>query len=363
MDEEFNHETEEKPKEVQQKLPLETKYSQKWHLYNLAKTNEKRLFYELLADLCKIIKEPEYKEGRPPISLRDMVFCCGLKLYSNYSGRKVISDLVLAQRAGLIQRVPHFNTIKDFLNCSGTYDLLSKLLTITAIPLGKLETQYSIDSSGFGSYEMERWQKIKWDGKKDKRNYLKGHIMIGTKTNTIVSCEVTPGNFADVKQAPRLLLKAKDNFKVKEVSCDKAYSSKLVFRIIESIGAIPYIPFKYTTHETKPDAPMIWNKMFLYFRNHKEEFEKHYHRRSNVETTFSMIKLRFGEFLKSKNYTAQRNELVMKFICHNIACLIQEIYENKIHFDFREIFLKFVERKIPEEYNSRDGSLVDDEDF
>ena len=349
--------------EKQQRLPVKKRYSQEWHLYNLAKTNEKRLFYELLTDLSKIIQEPKYMHGRPPISLRDMFFSCGLKLYSNYSGRKIISDLKLSREAGFIQRVPHFNTLKDFLNCEGTYDLLIKLLTISAIPLGKLETKYSIDSSGFGSYQMERWQKVRWDKKKDKRNYLKGHIMIGTRTNTIVSCEITPGNFSDVRQAPRLLYKAKGNFKIKEVSADKAYSSKLVFRIIKSIGAMPYIPFKYTTRETKPENPEIWNRMFLYFKNNRDKFDDHYHKRSNVETTFSMIKLRFGEFLKSKNYVAQRNELVMKFICHNICCLIQEIYENQVHVDFREAILKFIDRKIPEKYNTRDASKVQNSDF
>lgn len=133
--------------ESQQILPIGKKSSQQWHKYNLAKTNEKRLFYELLSDLGKIIAEPKYIAGRPPVNLKDMFFCLGLKLYSNYSGRKVISDLKLAQGAGYILRVPHFNTIKDFLNCEGTYDLLSKMLTLSAMPLKELEDQYSIDSS------------------------------------------------------------------------------------------------------------------------------------------------------------------------------------------------------------------------
>lgn len=47
--------------EKQIRLPVQVKYSQNWHKYNLAKTNEKRLFVEMLYDLSKIIKEPEYK--------------------------------------------------------------------------------------------------------------------------------------------------------------------------------------------------------------------------------------------------------------------------------------------------------------
>jgi transposase len=179
----------------------------------------------------------------------------------------------------------------------------------------------------------------------------------------IVSCEITPGNFADVKQAPRLLLRAGANFNMKEVSMDKAYSSKLVHRIIYSLGAMPYIPFKHNSKTPDENSTELWDRLFLYFRNHREEFDEHYHKRSNVETTFSMIKLRFGEHLKSKNYTAQRNELVMKFICHNICCLIQEIYENNIKIDFREADLKFMEPEIPAEYLTRDGSNIDDKEF
>jgi len=353
--------------EKQIRLPIEKKHTQDWHKYNLAKTNEKRLFYELLHDLSKIIEEPKYKFGRPPILIKDFFFAAGLKIYSNYSGRKIMSDLRHAEQAGYISKLPHFNTLKDFFNCPSTYDLLSKLLTISAMPLRKLEDKYSLDASGFGSYSQERWNKAKWGKTKSQRksykNYLKGHILIGTRTNVICSCEITPGNFADITQAPSVLLKAGANFGMKEISCDKAYGSKLVFRIIQSLNSIPYIPFKYNTREPKKNAPEIWNKMFLYFRDNKEEWKEHYHKRSNVETTFAMIKLRLGEHLKSKNYTAQRSELMMKFICHNICCLIQEIYEHNIHVNFKKCLQLFVERKVPEEFKTRDGSKVQNEDF
>jgi len=278
-----------------------------------------------------------------------------------------MSDLKTSQGAGYISKAPHFNTLKDFFNCPATYDLLSKLLTISAMPLRKLEDKYSLDSSGFGSYSQERWNKVKWgktkSARKSYRNYLKGHILIGTRTNVICNCEITPGNFADVAQAPSLLIKAGANFNMKEVTADKAYGSKLVYRIIQSLNAMPYIPFKSSTKEPTKNSPEIWNKMFLYFRDNQEEWKKHYHVRSNVETTFSMVKLRLGEHLKSKNYVAQRNELMMKFICHNICCLIQEIYEHKVDVNFKECLLLFVERKVPKELITRDAGKVQNVDF
>jgi hypothetical protein len=62
----------------------------------------------------------------------------------------------------------------------------------------------------------------------------------------------------------------------------------------------------------------------------RDPFLAHYHRRSNVETTFSMIKRKFGEALKSKSYEGQVNEVLCKVVCHNICCLISAMHELNI---------------------------------
>jgi hypothetical protein len=52
------------------------------------------LFYELLDELCKTcIPEVPYRFGRPPIQIRDMVFVTALKVYNNFSSRKIAFDL------------------------------------------------------------------------------------------------------------------------------------------------------------------------------------------------------------------------------------------------------------------------------
>lgn len=53
----------------------------------------------------------------------------------------------------------------------------------------------------------------------------------------------------------------------------------------------------------------------------------HYHKRSNVEATFKAVKMKFGDKLKAKTFTAQKNELLCKFIAHNIVCVIHEMKE------------------------------------
>ena len=67
----------------------------------------------------------------------------------------------------------------------------------------------------------------------------------------------------------------------------------------------------------------------------REEFLQHYHKRSNVETTFHMIKSKFGDSIRSKTETAQVNEVLLKILCHNICVVIQEMNELGIEANFR----------------------------
>jgi len=52
-----------------------------------------------------------------------------------------------------------------------------------------------------------------------------------------------------------------------------------------------------------------------------------YHKRSNVESTFSMIKRKFGDSLRSKTDVAMTNETLCKILCHNLVVLIHETQE------------------------------------
>ena len=58
-----------------------------------------------------------------------------------------------------------------------------------------------------------------------------------------------------------------------------------------------------------------------------EEYLTHYHRRSNVESAFSMIKRKFGDSVRAKTDTAMKNEVLAKIACHNLCCCISAWYE------------------------------------
>jgi transposase len=52
------------------------------------------------------------------------------------------------------------------------------------------------------------------------------------------------------------------------------------------------------------------------FEARNEEFLVHYHQRSNAESTFSMVKRKFGSSVRAKLFPAQANEILLKCLCH-----------------------------------------------
>ncbi len=71
----------------------------------------------------------------------------------------------------------------------------------------------------------------------------------------------------------------------------------------------------------------MWERLYFFYQFRREDFLKHYHQRSNAESTFSMVKAKFRDHVRSKTDIAMKNEVLCKFLCHNICCLIQSQYE------------------------------------
>jgi len=317
------------------KLTKNKKYTQEWKEYNEAQTKEKLLFYKLLNELLNVVPARAYTFGRPRKSLRDMLFCCMIKTYLNTSSRRTISDLQLAKKAGYIKDVPHFNTLLNYFEDTGLSILLPYLISISALPLKHVEESFAVDATGFSTRMFnDKWLNARTGKDEKKRGYRKCHAICGTKTNVITSIKLTEGKAHDSPQFTPLLTETTQNFNVKEVSADKAYLSRSNLELANKLKAMPYIPFKSNIKKAKTKGSPTWKKCFEIFSQNYFEFAKHYHKRSNIESCFAMIKRKFGDFVRCKNEQSQDNEILCKVLTHNITCLIHEIFELKIDINF-----------------------------
>jgi hypothetical protein len=90
--------------------------------------------------------------------------------------------------------------------------------------------------------------------------------------------------------------------------------------------ATPYIPFKTSTVVPEESLSM-WARMYHLFMFNRDVYLEHFHKRSNVESTFSMAKGKFGAAVKSKSDVGQGNEVLAKVLWHNVCVLVQAMHE------------------------------------
>jgi transposase len=306
------------------------KYTQDWPQYNRAQVQEKAKFQLLLAELCKGIEEPIQEYGRPRAPLSDVIFAAAFKIYSTVSTRRFCSDLREAHAKGYVSKALSYNCVIDYLGYEELTPYLKQLIEVSSLPLKGIEEDFAVDSSGFSTGQVTRWFNAKYtkSGDANMHDWLKAHIMIGVKTHIITSVEVSAPRASDYKYFPPLVKDTARNFQMKEISADKAYSGVTNLRLVVDNGATPFIPFlKTTSGEHWRDKTGLWKKMWHWYQMNQDEFHAHYHKRSNVESTFSMLKGKFGERLRSKTLTAQTNELLLKVLCHNLCVIVQSIFE------------------------------------
>jgi transposase len=198
---------------------------------------------------------------------------------------------------------------------------LHELVSYSARPLRAVETAFAIDSSGFGTRKFERWYDQKYGMTRSQSVWIKAHIATGVKTNIVTAVRVLDKDSGDSPQFVPLVKQTRGHFEIGEVSADKAYASLENFEAVAKMGAEAFIAFKANATGKVGGA---FERAYHYFQFNQEEYTQHYHKRSNVESTFSAVKRKFGDSVRSTNDAAMVNEVYCKFIAHNLCCLIME---------------------------------------
>lgn len=309
--------------------------AQDWEAYNAAKTSEKRHFRILLQELSRCVEQPDQCRGRPRLPLADIIFCVVFKIYSTYASRKFMTDVNDARDMGFIKHVPHFNSLSHYLRMEWMTPVLTRLIEISSLPLEPFEIDFAVDATGFSTDRYARWLDERTQAELSRRKWVKVHLICGVKTHVVTSVIVSWGH--ESRFFGRLVAATSRNFKVMEVSADKAYISGENMRHVVKAGATPFIAFKSTFRLDDNFKSTIWKQMLSMFLQEHGRFMAHYNKRNNVETVFSMIKANFGDYVRGRDAHAQVNEVLAKVLSHNLCVLIHAIYELGISPKFEAV--------------------------
>lgn len=289
----------------------------------------------------RTVQEPgnvdPWQRGRKPIPMKHMVFACAFKVYTTFSIRRYGCDAALSVERHYIPKTPRRSTISEYMCDENMTHILHELIAISALPLQSVERDFAIDSTGLRLTSFNDYCRVTHHTGRE-HEWLKLHAICGVKTNIIPAAITGLANHSsDTREfIPLLLTTVGKGFKVEEISADKAYLSRNNLDAAVELGAIPFIPFKEGSTGKPRGHDWIWRRMYNLFTYNQSQFMEHYHKRSNVESTFNMIKSKFTDLIRSKDSVAQTSEALIKVLCHNICVLIQEMHELGIDPQFTD---------------------------
>jgi len=230
---------------------------------------------------------------------------------------------MISKTLGNITVVPHYSSVFRILENKDVTPMLLAMITESSLPLNALEVDFAVDSTGFATSRFARWLDFKYGVVQEEHDWLKCHLICGVKTGIVTAVAVSDKYVHDTNLLPALVKSTAQNFNISEVSADKGYLSRDNANAIVEVGGTPYLAIKSNSTSEGTGA---WMDMYYFFMSRRDEFLEHYHKRSNVEATFSAIKRKFGDNLRSRSGTAMINETLCKILCHNLVVLNKAMY-------------------------------------
>ena len=217
-----------------------------------------------------------------------------------------------------LDKIPHYTTLQKFVSRipSSLFNLvLSRTIKLFYLH-GENASITAIDATGFTSsyashYYSRRTGKL-------RRSFLKTSIAVDTDKKVVLGWKISQKADHDVKHAKALIRQSNKSKKSECYVMDKGYDSEKIHVLIrEEIKADSIIPVRVRKRKR------IKGK---YRRQLNLTFDKiKYNKRNIAETTFSVVKRKFGEVLRARKFYNQVKEIKIKLIAYNINKKVKEI--------------------------------------
>lgn len=300
-------------------------------LYNLSQENEVFIFFKYLPRVTYFVCKNDSLwsgNGAPPARLYDVLMNLNIKQYFGRSLRRSIGLIRLMKRSFKLDfKLLCFKTLSNYFNnpCVRTY--LNEIIKYTSNPLRFVEHNFATDKTGEKTHTRSSWYSIRCNKETRKRDHINVHITTGCELHPVVAINVLTEKGKDNIIFREQINKTKDNgFKINISSGDGVYLSRENCTAVKEVGGKPRFHLKKGLTK-KPKGHPAWKQMLVYAEQNPQEYEDEYHVRSNVESTNSAKKKKFGDTVYCKNDTAKEQESHITWCCYNFTILSRAYYE------------------------------------
>ena len=283
-----------------------------WARYDAHRLGEcKRIldFRKLFVELDKPVQRREFK-------LSNMVVLLLLKVLFDISYRTIASatkDLQIYNALDM-KRAPCYKTIQ---NTFGYLDEQFFIKVNSMLVPSKIKLA-GVDSSGLKTHQKGVWIQIRFQRYSMKHDFKKVHIFVDLLSKKILYCVMTEGSSHDAKQLKKILQQV-NWMKFDIILADRGYDSKECFNEIAKHGAVPGIRVRKKSITRSRGSPIRRKSVLAQHRDYdKWKTQVQFTMRCIVESIFSGIKRRFGEYLFSLNEKNRRIETWLRTILWNV---------------------------------------------
>lgn len=314
------------------------RYKRDEALYNIIQENEWFFFFETLPELIHAVvgnSDLWLNRGRPTKRLSDILTCLAIwQRFPNLSVRSAKGFLEFLKHHNVIDvKIPCFKTLCNYQANERVRYYLNRLIEVSSKPLNIIETCFATDMNGVRTNNFTSWFSIRTGKTIEKRDHIATHITTGIKSNIVTAVDVCVKSGNDNKIFRKHVGRTAANFKIKEHSGDGKYLCRENCTAVTQVGGKPYFRIRKDVTK-KPKGHPAWKYMIGEAKKNEEEYNKHYHKRSNVESTNHSKKARLGSCVKSKLDTAREQEEHMKWVNYNVLVLNRALFEWDIEPNF-----------------------------
>lgn len=298
-------------------------------LYNKIQESEFLHFFDFVKYLgFKVCKNKK---------MRNIITCLIIwHKFPSLSTRRARSLLLLFKQIKLINvNIPCFKTLCNYRAEPLLHNVLDELIEESSKPLIKIEYDFATDSTGIRTNLFSTWYSLRCKKRIKRRDHLTVHTSVGVKSTIVTAINVEIKKGKDNIIFREHVDKTAKNFKINEWSGDGMYWAKANCAKVAEKGGKPYFNCKSSWNGKQGGCPS-WKNMNQEHIDNPKDYDKSYHKRSNVESGNQSKKMLHGDKVYSKLDSARVNEETLRWINHNINVLNRAEHEWKIKPKFME---------------------------